>query len=43
MNCSTAVNASHAGGAAVEASTASVPATTSTARERVVRDKAGRN
>jgi hypothetical protein len=34
-------NASHSGGAAVEASTASVPATTPTARERVIRDKAG--
>jgi hypothetical protein len=42
MNGSTS-NASHSGGAAVEASTASVPATTSTARERVVRDKAGCN
>jgi hypothetical protein len=36
------VNASSSDGAAVEASTASVP-TTPTARERVVRDKAGRN
>ena len=43
MNGSTSVNASHSGGAAVEASTASVPATTPTARERVVRDKAGSN
>jgi hypothetical protein len=43
MNGSTSVNASHAGGAAVEAATASVPATTPTARERVVRDKAGSN
>jgi len=40
---STSVNASRSDGAAVEASTASVPATTPTARERVVRDKAGRN
>jgi len=40
---STSVNASHSGGAAVEASTAPVPATTPTARERVIRDKAGRN
>ena len=39
---STSVNASRSDGAAVEASTASVP-TTPTARERVVRDKAGRN
>jgi len=43
MNGSTSVNASHSGGAAVEASTASVPATTPTARERVIRDKAGSN
>jgi hypothetical protein len=44
MNGSTSVNASHSGAAAVEASTASVPATTPTpARERVVRDKAGGN
>ena len=42
MNGSTS-NASHSGGAAVEAATASVPATTPTARERVVRDKAGSN
>ena len=42
MNGSTS-NASHSGGAAVEASTASVPAATPTARERVIRDKAGRN
>jgi hypothetical protein len=41
-NGSTSVNASGSDGAAVEASTASVPATP-TARERVVRDKAGRN
>jgi riboflavin biosynthesis pyrimidine reductase len=37
------VNASSSDGAAVEASTASVSATTPTARERVVRDKAGCN
>jgi hypothetical protein len=43
MNGSTSVNASHAGAAAVEASTASVPATTPTARERVIRDEAGSN
>jgi hypothetical protein len=45
MNGSASVNASHSGGAAVEASTtASEPATTTpTARERVIRDKAGRN
>ena len=42
-NGSTSVNASGSDGAAVEASTASVPATTPTARERVVRDKAGCN
>jgi len=40
---STSVNASRSDGAAVEASTASVPATTPTARESVVRDKAGSN
>ena len=40
MNGSTSVNTSSSDGAAVEASTASVPATP-TARERVVRDKAG--
>jgi hypothetical protein len=43
MNGSTSVDASHAGAAAVESSTASVPATTPTARERVIRDEAGRN
>ena len=43
MNGSTSVDASHSGAAAVEASTTSVPATTPTARERVVRDKAGSN
>ena len=42
MNGSTS-NASHSGGAAVEASTASISATTPTARERVVRDEAGCN
>src|SRR5207244_10372882 len=41
-NGSTSVNASSSHGAAVEASTASEP-TTPTARERVVRDKAGCN
>jgi hypothetical protein len=40
---STSVNASSPDGAAVEASTASVSATTPTARERVVRDEAGCN
>ena len=40
---STSVNASRSDGAAVEASTASVPPTTPTARESVVRDKAGSN
>ena len=40
---STSVNASSSDGAAVEASTASVSATTPTARERVVRDEAGCN
>jgi hypothetical protein len=43
MDGSTSVNASSSDGAAVEASTASVPATTPTARERVVRDEAGCN
>ena len=43
MNGSTSVTASRSDGAAVEASTAPVPAATPTARERVVRDKAGRN
>jgi hypothetical protein len=42
-NGSTSVNASGSDGAAVETATASVPATTPTARERVVRDKAGCN
>jgi hypothetical protein len=37
------VNASSTDGAAVEASTASVSATPTTARERVVRDEAGCN
>jgi hypothetical protein len=37
------MNASSTDGAAVEASTASVPATTPTARGRVVRDEAGSN
>jgi len=40
---STSVNASSSDGAAVEASTASVSATTPAARERVVRDEAGCN
>jgi hypothetical protein len=40
---STSVNASSTDGAAVEASTASVSATATTARERVVRDEAGCN
>ena len=41
MDGTTSVKASSSAAATVKASTASEPAATSTARERVIRDKAG--